>query len=224
VSVIQPSLHPCLVTVAALYGASGSMIGQRVADSLGVPFLDRAIDKAVATRTGLAERVVEEVDAAPRSALQRAVAALGRAPTVAGDVGGSVERLDVEEGALRAHIEEFLAGATTDGGVALGRGGMVVLRTVPWALHVHLGGPREGRIAQGMAAEAIDRATAESNQRREDRGRISYVRRAYGVDGEDPAFYHLMLDAVALDVETCVELIVSAARSRVANPKPSPPI
>jgi hypothetical protein len=32
---------------------------------------------------------------------------------------------------------------SVSGGVALGRGGMVVLRDVPWALHVHLGGPPE---------------------------------------------------------------------------------
>jgi len=28
----------------------------------------------------------------------------------------------------------------------IGRGGMVVLRSVAWVLHVHLGGPRESRF------------------------------------------------------------------------------
>src|SRR3712207_8658858 len=41
---------------------------------------------------------------------------------------GSAEHLDLQERRLRAYIEEFLAQASRTGGVALGRGGMVVLR------------------------------------------------------------------------------------------------
>jgi cytidylate kinase-like protein len=216
--------HPPVVTIAALYGAAGSVIGPRVADELGVPFLDRAIPEAVAKRTGLSEATVADVDDVPRSTLDRLAASLGRASTISGASGGSVEHLDAQENAVRRHVEEFLARATISGGVALGRGGMVVLRTVAWALHVYVGGPREARIAQRMAIESIDRATAEERQRVEDGSRISYVRRAYGVDGRDPAWYHLMLDSTAIDVDTCVDLIVIAARARTLHPKSSPPI
>jgi hypothetical protein len=216
--------HPPVVTIAALYGAAGSVIGPRVADELGVPFLDRAIPEAVAKRTGLSEGTVEDVDQIPRGVVDRLAASLGRATTMTGGTGGSVERLDVQERAIRGHVEEFLARATISGGVAMGRGGMVVLRTVPWVLHVYLGGPREARIEQRMAIEGIDRATAEERQRVEDETRIAYVRRAYGVEGVDPALYHLMLDSTALDIDTCVDLIVTAAQARTRHPKPSPPM
>jgi Cytidylate kinase-like family len=216
--------HPPVVTIAALYGAAGSVIGPRVADELGVPFLDRAIPEAVAKRTGLSEGTVEHVDQMPRGVVDRLAASLGRATTMTGGTGGSVERLDVQERAIRGHVEEFLARATISGGVAMGRGGMVVLRTVPWVLHVYLGGPREARIEQRMAIEGIDRATAEERQRVEDETRIAYVRRAYGVEGVDPALYHLMLDSTALDIDTCVDLIVTAAQARTRHPKPSPPM
>ena len=216
--------HSPVVTIAALYGAAGTVIGPKVAERLGVPFLDRDIPEAVAKRSGLPQAVVEGVDEAPRSGMQRLTASLGRASTISGAMGGSVEQLDVEERVIRGRIEEFLARASISGGVALGRGGMVVLRSVPWALHVYLGGPRDARIAQRMALEGIDRSTAEARQKAEDRARISYVSRVYGVDGTDPALYHLMLDSTALDVDTCVDLIVTAARARVRSPRPSPPI
>ena len=216
--------HPPVVTIAALYGAAGSVIGPRVAEELGVPFLDRAIPEAVAEQSGLPQATVADVDDGPRSTLDRLVASLGRASTISGATGGSVEHLDVQESAVRRHVEEFLARATISGGVAMGRGGMVVLRTVSWALHVYLGGPPEARIAQRMAIEGIDRATAEELQRVEDAARISYVRRAYGVDGRDPVWYHLMLDSTAIDVDTCVDLIVTAAQARTRDPKPSLPI
>ena len=216
--------HPPVVTLAALYGAAGSVIGPRVAEELGVPFLDRDIAEAVAKRSGLSQATVADVDDVPRSTLDRIAASLGRASTISGASGGSVEHLDVQEGAVRRHVEEFLARATISGGVAMGRGGMVVLRSVSWALHVYLGGPPEARIAQRMAIEGIDRATAEERQRVEDSARISYVRRAYGVDGTDPVWYHLMLDSTAIDVDTCVDLIVAAAQARTRHPRPSPPI
>jgi hypothetical protein len=180
-----------------------------------VPHLDRTIPDAVAQQTGLPSDAVADIDDQQRSALRWLVDSLGRGTTVNGGTAGSVEQLDLQERAVRAHIEEFLARSSVSGGVAVGRGGMVVLRSVPWALHVHLGGPREARLRQRIALEGIDRDTAERRQRTEDRSRRQYVRRAYGVDGDDPALYHLMIDSTAIGLDTCVDLIVAASNARV---------
>jgi hypothetical protein len=135
-----------------------------------------------------------------------------------------MERLDIGQRELRVQVEEVLARASASGGVVIGRGGMVVLRTVPWALHVQRNGPAEARISQAMAAEGVDRTIAAHRQKREDRARIDYVRDAYGVDGRDPRFDHLMLDSTSLDLDVCVDLIVTASRARSREPRPSPPI
>jgi hypothetical protein len=214
---------PPIVTIAALYGAAGTVIGPRVAERLGVPYLDRAVPEGVARQSGLSQEAIADVDEGARSPVERLVSSLGRAATISGGVGGSSEHLDVQERTIRGQIEEFLAQATVSGGVALGRGGMVVLRSVPQALHVHLGGPAEARVQQRMELEGLDRATALRLRAITDRTRMRYVRRAYGVDGEDPSLYHLMLDSTALDIDTCVELIVTAAQARTRRPRPSPP-
>ncbi|MDQ3849572.1 MAG: cytidylate kinase-like family protein [Actinomycetota bacterium] len=210
-----------MVTLAALYGAGGSVVGPRVAERLGVPFLDRAIPEAVTRETGLPERAVEDVDERPQGVTTRVMATLGRAAT-AGGSEGAVAGLDLHEQRLRGYIERFLGQAAASGGVALGRGGMVVLREVPWALHVHLGGAPEARIRQAMRINGVERDEAERQQRMEDRARIEYVRRAYGVDGGNPALYHLMLDSTALELEVCVGLIVTASEARRQNPRPMP--
>ena len=202
-----------MVTLAALYGAGGSVVGPRVADRLGVPFLDRGIPEAVAKEAGLSDQAVDEIDEKPRSTTTRLVATLGRTAT-AGGSEGSVDRLDLQERRLRSYIEEFLAESAASGGVALGRGGMVVLRDVPWALHVYLGGPVDARIEQAMRIDRIERDQAEREQKLEDRARIDYVQRAYGVDGTDSVLYHLTLDSTALELDACVELIVAASRAR----------
>jgi cytidylate kinase-like protein len=216
----DPQRRP-VVTLAALYGAGGSVVGPRVAERLGVPLLDRIVPEAVAREAGLPEEAIAHVDQQPRSAMERLIARLGRASTISGGTGGSVERLDLQERRLRGYIERFLAESSVSGGVAIGRGGMVVLGSLPWALHVLLGGPREARIRQRMDLEGIDRETAERRQQVEDRSRVDYVRRAYGVDGLDPRLYHLVLDSTAIDLDTCVELIVTASRQRVRAQRPT---
>jgi cytidylate kinase len=211
-----------VVTLAALYGAGGSVVGRRVAERLGVPFLDRQIPEAVAKEAGLSDQAVQDVDETPRDTTARLMATLGRVAT-AGGSEGSVRRLDLQDRRLRTYVEDFLADAAASGGVALGRGGMVVLGDVPWALHVYLGGPAQARVEQAMRIDEIERDQAEREQKLEDRARIEYVRRAYGVDGTDSTLYHLTLDSTALGLDACVELIVAASQGRRKAPGAMPP-
>ena len=209
----QPARLPAIVTIAALYGAGGSRIGPRVAERLGVRFLDRAIPSAVAKRAGLPGAAMADVEN-PRSGGQRLFALLGRAspPTGASD---QVERLDLEERRLRAEIEEFLAHVSRAGGVVLGRGGAVVLADVPGALHVYLGGDRKARVERVTELQGVDRETAAQRMKANDRARRDYVKSTYGIDGDNARLYHLVIDAIALGEDVCVELIVAAAQARV---------
>jgi cytidylate kinase len=206
--------RPPVVTLAALHGTGGSVVGPRVAERLGVEFLDRAISSAIAERAGLTEEAVAAVEDVPRRGVDRLLSNLARVGDATTATGRPVERVDLEERRLRAEIEEFLARASRAGGVVLGRGGAVVLASVPGVLHVYLGGPREGRVDEVMESEGVDREAAERSVDANDRARREYVRAFYGVDGDNPSLYHLVLDAVALGVDGCVELIVLASDYR----------
>jgi cytidylate kinase len=211
-----------VVTVAALYGAGGSVIGPRVAERLGVPFLDRAIPSSVAKRVGLPARVVAEADDEPRSRWNEVLDALARSSPPTG-ASGQVEQVDLEERKLRAEIERFLAEASRGGGVVLGRGGAVVLAAVPGALHVYLGGNRSRRIERVMDLNRVDRATAAQSVKAHDRARRDYVKSVYGIEGDNPGLYHLMIDAISLGVEVCVDLIVAASEALTRDQLPAAP-
>jgi cytidylate kinase len=203
-----------IVTIAALYGAGGSVIGPRVAERLGVLFLDRAIPAAVAKRAGVREDALSDVDDEPQNFNDRLAGIIGRAAPPLG-ASGQVERLDLQQRQLRAEIEGFLAEASRSGGVVLGRGGAVVLASIPGALHVHLGGDRKARIQRVMELNDIDRETAARRVKANDRARRSYVESTYGIDGSNPSLYHLMIDAIALGADVCADLIVAAGESRI---------
>jgi cytidylate kinase len=209
-----------VVTVAALYGAGGSVVGPRVAERLGVQFLDRAIPASVAERMGVREEVVTDYEEQSQSGFGRLIANLARVPAATPTGSEPVEILQLEERHMRAEIEEFLARASVSGGVVLGRGGQVVLGSVRGALHVYLRAPRDARVEQAMEIEGVDRKTAERRLEANDRARIEYVQSAYGVDGTDPSLYHLMLDTSAFALDTCVDLIVAASRARMREASP----
>jgi cytidylate kinase len=203
-----------VVTIAALYGAGGGRIASRVAENLGLRFLDRAIPGTVARRAGVPEEALGELGEKPRSRTSRLLSSLGRAAPPTG-ASGQVERLDLEHQRLRSELEAFLAEAAGSGGVILGRGGAVVLAQVPTALHVYLGGKRAARIERVMTGSGLDRATAAQLVDANDRARRDYVRGAYGVDGDDPSLYHLMLDTVAVGIDASVDLVVAASQARI---------
>jgi cytidylate kinase len=209
-----------VVTLAALYGAGGSLIGPRVAEQLGVPFLDRAIPSSVAKRAGLPEVAVAQADEEPRSRWNEVVDALARASAPTG-ASGQVEQVDLEKRKLHREIEAFLADATHTGGVVLGRGGAVVLASVTGALHVYLGGNRDARIERLMNLRQIERAAAARRVKAHDKARRDYVRSVYGIEGDNPALYHLMIDAISLGVDVCVDLIVAASRSFTESALPA---
>jgi cytidylate kinase len=218
-SVRDPSPGPprAVVTLAALYGAGGTVVGPRVAERLGVAFLDRGILKAVAERMRLPEEAAAEYEEPPQGRVDRLLGTLAR---VGISDATPMDNLELDERRYRAETEEFIASASVSGGVILGRGAQVVLRGRPGVLHVFLGGPREARIRQGMEVEGIDRETAERRQEANDRARVEYVRRSYGVNGMDPDLYHLWIDGTALDLDTVVDLIVAACQARLRQAHP----
>jgi cytidylate kinase len=195
------------VTLAALHGTEGNLIGPRVAERLGVAFLDRPIPHTVAQDGGVSEQAIAETDESPRTRWDRVIDTLARGSPPTG-ASPAPERVDLQQRRLQAEIE-----ASRFGGVVLGRGGAVVLATVPGALHVFLGGSLEARVERIMGLEGMSREAATQHVTEHDRARYDYVRSTYGIEGNDPTLYHLMIDAVTLGVDTCVDLIVSASES-----------
>jgi cytidylate kinase len=218
-AIAAPTRSPVrpVVTLAAFHGANGRFVGPRVAERLGVPLLDRGILAGVAAQMRLPERAVEQLDAntekQPRGPLRRYFDSLGRAA-----IADTTPSPDTEEARYRAETEEFLVRAVRDGGVVVGRGGAVVLREARGVLHVMLAGPFADRVCRIMRLDDLDRGDAERRVLANDRLRIDYVRRSYGIDPKDPGLYHLWIDSTAVEVDACVELIVTAARARVRGP------
>ena len=201
------------VTIAATYGAGGSVIAPEVAQRLELPFIDRAIPVA------LAEKIHEPLDAAladdadhtPPLArlLDRVLATSGLfvGVTASAEQRGALPEIARTEEILR-HI------ADTTGAVILGRAGVFALKDRPGVLHVRLDGEVEARCRASAAQYGIDLAAATRAQQQTDRARLAYVQHFYPRAGawNDPRHYHVVLDSTAISHSACVEIIVRAAQ------------
>jgi cytidylate kinase len=204
-----------VVTVSASYGAGGAYVGPRLAERLGVPFVDRAIPGEVAQRLAVPLAEAVRHDESPGSVFERFIRALAPAGLPFG-ARPILEHEFVDENAYRAATEQVIREeAGKRGGVVLGRAAAIVLADHPTALHVRLHGSRERRLERVMAIEGFDRAEAERRMADNDRAREAYVHHFYGVDPSDSTLYHMALDSSAIDLDVCVDLIVAAAEARV---------
>jgi len=201
------------VTISAAYGTGGSLIGPRVAERLGVPFLDRAIPVSVADqlevpREGLSQQQV------PRDLFRRWLPRFAPATHLFAGTATRDDPTTLTEDEFRVATERVLHEYAEAGAVILGRAAAVVLRDEPGALHVRLDGPPDRRIGQAMVVHGVDRPTAERELKIADRARETYVERWYGVDPHDPSGYDLVINSTRVNVDTCVELIALAATRR----------
>ena len=201
------------VTIAATYGAGGSVIGPAVAQRLGLPLIERAIPVAVA----------EKIDAPLESALAEDLEHTSRVGRVLDNVliGSGlfvgVPASPEELGAL-PDIEKTEAIlrrlADTTGAVILGRAGVFVLQGRRDVLHVRLDGDAGARSRAAVNRFKIDLNTASRQQRQTDRARAAYIQHYYPRAGawNDPRHYHVVLDSTSISHDACVEIIVRAAQ------------
>jgi hypothetical protein len=202
-----------VVTLSASYGAGGSQVGPRLAERLGVAFLDRVIPTAVAERLAVPLDDALAHDDSVRGVLERLLMRFAPAAQAFSGAAAPTEFVD-ERSFLRATEDVLRERAAAGSAVILGRAAAVVLADVPGALHVRLDGPAERRLAQAVELEGVARETAERHMRETDRAREAYVQQFYGVDARVATLYHLVIDSTALPLDGCVELIALAAAVR----------
>jgi cytidylate kinase len=198
-----------VVTISSAYGAGGAAVGRMLATRLALPFADRLIE-AQGGNAPSGEGVTEaELDEEPRSALKRSLALLSptwNLPTAPEEPADVPERMRHEvEASIKALVKQ-------GGAVILGRGAAAAIgRDKRWAFHARLDGPVDRRARRGAAWEGIDLDAARERLRETDAARARYAQRLYGCDPADPGLYHLVVDATAITVEACVQLLADVA-------------
>jgi len=203
-----------VITISRELGSRGTEIAHMVAEKLGYECLDRELIAAIAKEAGVEEVQVSDKEdkatARPRivgpemTAFFRRQQYASRRPR---EALGDQAYLELVRKVIRERAERGDV-------VVLGRGGQMVLRDWPGALHVHITAPLEVRTARVAEERGISRQLAERLVRESDRRKRDYIRHFYNnADWRNPRYYHLIIDTGRISPEVAAEIIVRAARS-----------
>ncbi|MER3500852.1 MAG: hypothetical protein IMHGJWDQ_000343 [Candidatus Fervidibacter sp.] len=226
-----------VITISRQFGCAADEIAKRAAEILGYEVVDKELLAHVAAEAQASEEEVARYDEAALSPIERFLRALVRFATPEEALTWSPGPLRdapiwlpsrdqwQREGSRVLDHEECLRFtqlslrklAEKGRVILIGRGGMVVLRDFPNALHARLFAPLEWRVQRLLQRENLPPEKARQKILAEDKRRAEYLRQFYGVDWNDPSLYHLVLNVAALGIDLTVTLIVTAAQHLQAS-------
>ena len=147
-------MTPPVVTLFEKYGAGARYIGPRVAEALGVTWLDQAFSSAD-IESAKYPGAGQVSDAG--SFLARFLGRYATGATVLDDA--SIPLAQAQDAEMVAENTRFVQEAGAKGAVMLGRNGALILADLPNALHVQLDAPVVIRIARAAHDEGLDEIT-----------------------------------------------------------------
>ncbi len=204
-----------LITISRQYGAGGSAVAAKVADSLGWRVVDNELVERVAARAGLTPEDVASRDERVPSFIERLAQTVvaGTPELMVPPEAGTVPPTPSESDLVRI-TERVVQEVAAEGKVVLiGRAAPAVLGLSGDALHVKVVASREYRIR--VAAERLGLSPEEAAKMMDqtDKQRARYHREYYDRDWNDPVNYHMVLNTGVLGVNGAAELIVDWAGS-----------
>jgi cytidylate kinase len=180
-----------VITLSREMGSRGDEVARLVAERLGLRLVGREIINRAAKEAGAPEIALAEIDE---------LGLLGVKP------GTAALRLYREK--VAAVVHEMAAQGKV---LLVGRGGQVILAGQPGVLHVRMIAPRDSRI---RLVQSHCRVTAEAAAARidaADAARAGFLKRHFGVRGDEPRLYDLVINMTQLDTIAAADLICLCA-------------
>lgn len=226
-----------VITMSGPIGSGAVEIGQMVAQSLNINYVDRLVFAEAAKLVGspvgaLVEKEQRVVRFRHRLArflqamLERSAASgvdsepyFGRGiemlpaetyPELARDPATAAQRLN-DKAFIEATSAVIRDLARAGNVVIIGRGANMILGDTPGVIHVGLLAPPELRVETIMSREHLTRPEAAAYVEEVEQGRVAFYRKFFKVHPNDPSLYHLMLNMAKMRAEIATEIVVHAA-------------
>jgi len=205
-----------VIAISRQLGAGGSVLGRRVAEKLGVKYLDRAILEEAAKRLNEPLEAVESFEEKAPTFGERFLNAFAAGALEAGYLSLTPrydrDVLAVESEIIRRVADDFDC-------VVVGRASFLTLQGRPGLLKVFLHAPRDFRIAQILERRPdVNPADVPALVRRSDTERARFVHSMTDLEWTDARHFDLCLDTGKLGLDGAEEIILRAAQGIRALP------
>lgn len=202
-----------VITISRELGSEGDRIANLVCEALGYERVDKEMLTHIAEEAGVDMAAVLEME---RGITRRARLVSGAMTSLYRKQASAFERRgDLDDKTYAGVLKETMERFARDGcAVIVGRGGQMVLRDWPDALHVRLYASADVRVQRLMARESIAETVAQRRIQQSDEQKRQYIRQMHkNADWRNLKYYHLAIDTGRVSPETAAQMIVLAAKS-----------
>ena len=192
-----------IITIERQYGSGGHLIGEKLAESLGIPFYDSELIKVAAKESGICEEIFESFDEKPTTSF---LYSLVMDPYSLGYNSNSFD-LPLNHKVFLAAFDTIKELASKGPCVFVGRCADYALEDFDNCISVYVHAPFEDRIKRIENEYGIPSGKSKEMLMKKDKQRSSYYNYYSSNKWGDAKSYDLCLNSSFLGIDGSVEMI-----------------
>jgi len=200
-----------VITINRELGSGGRTIGRKLAEKLGVKFLDKALVEGLVDTLGLSVEEIEKRKGRKQNwltELLESMAAIQPTPRPFVPDLQPISYLVTTNDIFEVESRLLRDIASQESCVIMGRSGFFILKDLPNKTSIFITASPEHRISRVMARQGLGRADAEKAIKAVDEGRENYTKHYSGTSRYDTRNYDLVLNVDGLSEDQAVDIIL----------------
>ena len=197
-----------IFTIARQYGSRGKEIGRKIAQKLDIPFYDKELIALAAKESGMSEEIFEDADERATNSL---LYSMMMGSYTFGNQISPMNNMPINDRLFIIQSDIIKKAALEGPFVVVGRCADYILRERKNVLNVFIHAEKSFRVNRAIQEYQIEPNRASDFVAKKDKQRGNYYNFYTNRRWDDLSNYQLSLDSSALGVQTCVDLILSAA-------------
>ncbi len=186
-----------VITIGREYGSGGRMIGEKLAQKLGIPFYDKELIMMAAKKSGLSEEYIRRTEQVKSASFLYSLYMTSQVLPMSDQIF-----------LVQSNIIKDLAQKGPC--VIVGRCGDYVLRDNPNCMNVFIHAPMEDRVRRAREEYGENAANMEDFVRKQDKKRASYYNYFSQNKWGNSKHYHLSISS-SFGMEKTVQILKDAA-------------
>ena len=199
-----------IITIGRQFGSNGRMIGEKLAELMGVKCYDKQLIKEAAKQSGLWEDFLDNMDEKPTSSFLYSVV-MDPYSYMSFDSNTNYG-MNLNQKAFMATYETIKSIADRESCVIIGRCSNYVLREYEKVLSAFIYAPLEVRIDTVMKRFNLNEKQARDQIAKEDKARASYFNYYTSYKWGKNESYDILIDSSLLGPDGTAELLLDVAK------------
>lgn len=191
-----------IVTIGREYGSGGRIVGQKLAEDMGVPFYDKALLDRIAEESGFSKELVEKAELKAKNSFIYTLAT-----SLGGNGEAGIEGLSLNDRFFLAQVEVIRKIVEEGPCVIVGRCADYVLKDQPQVTNFFICADMKERIKRSVSDYGLSEKNAEHEIQKIDKARANYYTYHTGQKWGNITNYHMTINSGSIDLADIVKLM-----------------